>query len=76
MQLTTNHAYGVDFFRPDLVLRNHSLGDGYESSSYSSNRDTPVPDIEGKTSGTHRKRVPVAVSRHLLMACCHNLMNE
>lgn len=71
-QLTTNRSYD-DFYRRSgqsmsYVLHNHQLGEVYGSPTYSSNRDTPVPDLEGKTSGTHRKRVPVAVRYHSVMS--------
>lgn len=72
-QLTTNRAYETDFYRHpsqtmSYVLPNHTLGDVYGSPTYSSNRDTPVPESEGKAIGTHRKRVPVAVRYGLLLS--------
>ncbi len=50
------------------MLHNQSLPDGYGNSPYATKRDTP--ELESKTSVSHRKRVPVAVSEMWLSTWC------
>lgn len=70
LKLTAGRPY--DFFyrhsgrAMNPVLHDHLLPDAY-ASHYAGKRDTP--ELETKAGATHRKRVPVAVSRERILNC-------